>query len=77
MRSSSSLRSSMRFPGSTVADLLARAARVVRRVIGAPDYECYLAHQRHAHPDVTPLSPEVFARDVLARRYERPGARCC
>lgn len=56
---------------------LERAAHVIRRVIGAPDYERYLAHVGRAHPDEVPLSRDAFARDVLARRYERPGSRCC
>jgi uncharacterized short protein YbdD (DUF466 family) len=57
---------------------LARAAQVIRRVIGAPDYERYLAHVRQAHSGTTaPLTREQFACDVLARRYDRPGSRCC
>jgi uncharacterized short protein YbdD (DUF466 family) len=56
---------------------LARAAQVIRRVIGAPDYDRYLAHVRRAHPGTPPLTREQFARDVLARRYDRPGSRCC
>ena len=54
-----------------------RAASVVRRVIGAPDYERYLAHLSNRHPEVVPLSRDEFARDALARRYDRPGSRCC
>jgi uncharacterized short protein YbdD (DUF466 family) len=46
-------------------------------VIGAPDYERYLAHVARRHPDRTPLSRDDFARDALARRYDRPGSRCC
>ena len=60
--------------------LVARVADVgilLRRIIGAPDYERYLAHLVAHHPDVTPLSREAFARDALARRYDRPGSRCC
>jgi uncharacterized short protein YbdD (DUF466 family) len=65
-----------------VADLslrgrLARIARIVRRIIGAPDYERYLAHAAASHPGETPLTAEAFARDALARRYDRPGSRCC
>ena len=60
-----------------LADGLARVASVVRRVIGAPDYERYLAHVRDAHVDATPLTREQFARDALLRRYDRPGSRCC
>jgi uncharacterized short protein YbdD (DUF466 family) len=56
---------------------LAIAARVVRRIIGVPDHELYLAHMRAHHPECVPLSREAFARDALSRRYERPGSRCC
>ncbi len=59
------------------AELLARAAWTIRRVIGAPDYAAYLVHVRRAHPDRAPMPQEVFVRDALARRYERPGSRCC
>jgi len=54
-----------------------RTAAVLRRIIGAPDYERYLAHVARRHPDVVPLSREAFARDALSRRYDRPGSRCC
>ena len=56
---------------------LARIATYVRRIIGAPDYERYLAHVSSRHPDVQPLTREAFARDALSRRYDRPGSRCC
>jgi uncharacterized short protein YbdD (DUF466 family) len=67
-------------PRSALATLRARVVRagvVLRRIIGAPDYERYLAHVSRRHPDTTPLSREEFARDTLARRYDRPGSRCC
>ncbi|HEY2066609.1 MAG TPA: YbdD/YjiX family protein [Gemmatimonadaceae bacterium] len=56
---------------------LARSAAVLRRVLGAPDYERYLEHVRRRHPGLTPLSREAYLRDALARRYDRPGSRCC
>jgi uncharacterized short protein YbdD (DUF466 family) len=56
---------------------LRRVAVVIRRVIGVPDYEAYLAHCRLRHPDVTPLAREAFTREQLRARYEKPGARCC
>jgi uncharacterized short protein YbdD (DUF466 family) len=56
---------------------LRQIARLIRRVIGAPDYAGYLAHMREHHPNVTPLDPREFERQRLAARYERPGARCC
>jgi uncharacterized short protein YbdD (DUF466 family) len=67
----------VQFLVTEAAELLARAAWVIRRVIGAPDYDAYVAHVRRMHPGTVPLSREAFARDVLARRYERPGSRCC
>jgi uncharacterized short protein YbdD (DUF466 family) len=55
----------------------ARIAEVVRRIIGAPDYERYLAHQQRCHRGEAPLTREAFARDALMRRYNQPGNRCC
>jgi uncharacterized short protein YbdD (DUF466 family) len=60
-----------------MAAWLREAASVLRRVVGAPDYERYLAHARSAHPDCAPLSREEFVRSRLEDRYSRPGARCC
>ena len=62
---------------ASLASFARRAASVLRRVIGAPDYERYLAHVSRRHPDLVPLSRDEFARDALARRYDRPGSRCC
>ena len=62
---------------SSLESLVRHAGSVLRRVIGAPDYEHYLAHVAQRHPDTTPLSSEEFARDALSRRYDRPGSRCC
>ena len=53
------------------------AARVARRIIGVPDYECYVAHLRERHPDTEPLSQEEFLRQRMEERYRTPGARCC
>jgi uncharacterized short protein YbdD (DUF466 family) len=58
-------------------DRLVSVARVVRRIIGVPDYDVYVAHVRKCHPGDEPITPEAFARDALARRHERPGSRCC
>lgn len=57
--------------------IAAAAARVLRTVVGAPDYDRYLAHHHRQHGDHTPLSRAEFERRRLAERYERPGARCC
>jgi uncharacterized short protein YbdD (DUF466 family) len=54
-----------------------RAADVVRRVIGVPDYERYVAHVRACHPERPPLSREEFTAQRMHDRYSKPGARCC
>jgi uncharacterized short protein YbdD (DUF466 family) len=64
----------------TLADVrtaLARAASVVRRVVGVPDYERYVAHVREQHAGMTPMSREEFEKSRLEDRYSRPGQRCC
>jgi uncharacterized short protein YbdD (DUF466 family) len=57
--------------------VLRKIRAVLRTIIGAPDYDRYLAHMRQAHPDVRPLSLQAFAEERMARRYDQPGGRCC
>ncbi|MDP1892024.1 MAG: YbdD/YjiX family protein [Gemmatimonadaceae bacterium] len=52
-------------------------AAVIRRIIGVPDYEAYVAHVRAHHPEQEPMSERDFHREQLAARYSRPGSRCC
>jgi uncharacterized short protein YbdD (DUF466 family) len=52
-------------------------AAIVRRVVGAPDYDRYLAHMRRRHPDCAPLGYDEFIAVQLQSKYEKPGARCC
>lgn len=54
-----------------------RAAMIVRRIVGVPDYETYLAHVTRCHPGTAPMSREEFERARLEDRYSRPGQRCC
>lgn len=54
-----------------------RVAQVVRRVVGVPDYDTYVAHVRECHPGTLPLSRKDFERARLEDRYSRPGQRCC
>jgi uncharacterized short protein YbdD (DUF466 family) len=56
---------------------LRRLGATLRRIVGAPDYEAYLAHVTTRHPDAIPLSREAFARDARARRDDRPRSRSC
>ena len=62
---------------SSDASLLQRCAWVVRRIIGAPDYQTYLEHMALRNPDQTPMSSKEFERQRLEERYSRPGSRCC
>jgi uncharacterized short protein YbdD (DUF466 family) len=55
----------------------ARVLAVVRRIVGVPDYDAYLAHARRHHPDAEPLSREAFVRESWDAKYSRPGNRCC
>lgn len=54
-----------------------RVAAVIRRIIGVPDYEAYVAHVRSHHPGQEPISERDFHREQLTARYSRPGSRCC
>jgi len=60
-----------------MTERLTKIARALRTVIGAPDYERYLAHLRQNHPESKPLSRDEFARERMESRYSKPGARCC
>jgi len=52
-------------------------ARAMRAVLGAPDYERYVAHVQSAHPDREPMTCQEFMRDRMENRYSKPGSRCC
>ncbi len=54
-----------------------RGAAIVRRIIGVPDYDTYLAHMSANHPDTAPLSQKEFEVTRMNDRYSKPGSRCC
>jgi uncharacterized short protein YbdD (DUF466 family) len=60
-----------------LARLLRRASSALRAIVGAPDYDRYLAHMRDRHPGRPVLSRPDFERQRLDDRYTRPGNRCC
>ena len=60
-----------------VGAALQRAAAVVRRVVGVPDYERYVQHVREHHAGTTPMTREEFEHSRLEDKYSRPGQRCC
>ena len=56
---------------------LRRVANVVRTIVGAPDYDRYLAHMAAHHPGCDVVSRDEFMKQRLESRYSRPGSRCC
>jgi len=54
--------------------LPARVARIVRRIIGAPDYAAYVEHCR-----VAGQAPPLSEREYVAEFFEAKGkgVRCC
>ena len=73
----SSLARSLSTAARDAARRMAAGARAARVVVGAPDYDRYLAHHARCHPDAAPLSRDSFVEAALRARYERPGSRCC
>ena len=64
----------------TLADVrvaLSRAADVVRRVVGVPDYDRYVAHVHECHPGTVPMTRAAFDQSRMEDKYSRPGNRCC
>jgi len=66
----------MTWPAS-IADRLHRASALLHRIIGAPDYDAYLAHAAACHPDRPTMSRDEFVKERMEDRYSRPGTRCC
>ncbi len=54
-----------------------RAVAIIRRIVGVPDYDAYLAHMQRQYPDCAPMDPRTFERERLAAKYTQPGSRCC
>jgi uncharacterized short protein YbdD (DUF466 family) len=60
--------------GDGAPPLSTRIARVIRRIIGAPDYEAYLEHCRLAgHPPR--LDERAYLNEFFASKGK--GVRCC
>jgi uncharacterized short protein YbdD (DUF466 family) len=58
-------------------DSLRRALRMIRRVMGMPDYAGYLEHVRRCHPDQPPSTEREFYDSFLRARYGDGPTRCC
>jgi uncharacterized short protein YbdD (DUF466 family) len=68
---------SLGIPAGRESGWFERAACIVRRMIGVPDYDVYLTHMREHHPDLEPLSRDDFVRQRMESRYQKAGTRCC
>jgi uncharacterized short protein YbdD (DUF466 family) len=64
-------------PARSIASRFRAALAILHRIIGAPDYDGYVAHASRCHPDQPPLTRDEFVRQRLEDRYSRPGSRCC
>ena len=62
---------------ATFGERLRRVAAALHRILGAPDYDAYLAHHARHHAGTPPLSRDEFVRRRQEERYSRPGSRCC
>jgi uncharacterized short protein YbdD (DUF466 family) len=62
---------------SEMISFVERFARTLRAVIGVPDYDRYLEHCRVHHPGRVPMTRDEFAIDLMERKYNKPGTRCC
>ncbi len=60
-----------------LAEQVRRIGKVVRTIIGAPDYDRYVSHRKECHPGEPVMSREDFAKSRLDARYNQPGNRCC
>ena len=56
---------------------LAGIGRTARLILGAPDYDAYLAHHAASHADLAPMAREVFFRERLQAKYGGVGFKCC
>lgn len=49
--------------------LCERVVQTARLMVGVPDYEYYVQHQRRAHPGEPIMSYEQFFRERVEARY--------
>ena len=63
-------------PGS-LRERVGRALRVLRTIMGVPDYDRYVTHMTAHHPGCELVTRDEFMNQRLASRYSQPGSRCC
>lgn len=60
-----------------VREAVRRVTAVLRQVVGAPDYQRYLAHHAVHHAGTTPLDPREYYAEFVSRRFGPGPTRCC
>jgi uncharacterized short protein YbdD (DUF466 family) len=61
----------------TARDTLAKLVWYLKELTGEHDYDRYVEHHRHAHPDASALSRREFERMRMDERDRNPSVRCC
>jgi uncharacterized short protein YbdD (DUF466 family) len=54
-----------------------KVLRVVRTIIGVPNYEAYVRHHSENYPGCSPMTRQEFEKERMIAKYYRPGSRCC
>ena len=58
--------------------LVSQTLRVVRQIVGAPDYGRYLERHAARHPRCAPLTPREYYAEFVTRRFGGGApTRCC
>ena len=62
-----------------IASLGQYLGQTARLMVGVPNYDTYVAHQRREHPDQPVRGYEAFFRERQEARYGGKGriGRCC
>ena len=56
---------------------ISKAASVIRRIAGMPDYAVHVHHLRQCHPDHPIPTERAFFEQYLSTRYGGGPTRCC
>ncbi|MFZ5623627.1 MAG: YbdD/YjiX family protein [Gemmatimonadota bacterium] len=64
-------------PSIARADRRTGILAALRRIIGMPDYEAYVAHLQTCHPEQPVPSERAFFEQYLSWRYGGGPTRCC
>jgi uncharacterized short protein YbdD (DUF466 family) len=62
---------------AALVDRFASAVSTVKRIVGMPNYEAYVAHLRDHHPECAIPTEREYYNLYLEGRYKAGGSRCC